>query len=108
MTYHPDNTFDTLENSLKETFTPEKLGTERVKEDILHITSLPVIMAGLGIHQPRIEALINHNNSRAITAHEVAAILGEVAFYPLSHEATISPGHTTGRSTRQTFISPTM
>ena len=55
-------------------------------------------MAVLGIHQPRIEAPLNHNTSTASTAHAVAAILGVVDFGPLYHDAAMTAGHTSDRS----------
>ena len=76
MTDHPDNTVATLDRALKETFTPDIFGTGLVQEDILRINYLPISMTGMVIHQPSREAPLNHNISRAITAHAVATILG--------------------------------
>ena len=55
-------------------------------------------MAGLGIHQPRRDTPLNQNTSREITAHAVTAILGEVAFNPLPHDANMTSDQTYGRA----------
>ena len=54
-------------------------------------------MEGLGIHQPRREAPLNHNTFNTSTEHVVASILGEVALDPLYHDATMESGQTSGR-----------
>ena len=70
---------------------------EQFQDDILLITSLQVRMELMVIYQPRIEAPMNHNTYRSRTAHAVASILGEVAFFPLSHDTTMTLGNTSGR-----------
>ena len=89
--------FDKIDRALKEYFTPSIFGTERVQEYPICITSLPIRMVVLGIHQPRREAPINHKISRASTAHAVVTILGEVDFDPLSNDAAMASIQKFGR-----------
>ena len=51
-------------------------------------------MVVLGIHQPIIDAQLNHNTARASTAHAVAAILRGVDFGPLSNDEIMTPRQT--------------
>ena len=55
-------------------------------------------MSGPVIHQPRREAPLNHNTSRAINAHAVEDILGRVDLNILSHDETMTSGHKYGRA----------
>ena len=73
---HPDDTFDPIDNALAIYYKTDIFGVKRVQEDLLKTTSLQVGMAGPSILQLGQEAPINHANSRASTAHTVAAILG--------------------------------
>ena len=54
-------------------------------------------MTVMGTNEPIIEAPLNHNTSRNNNVHVVAAILEEVAFNPLSHDATMTSDQTSGR-----------
>ena len=98
MTEHPEKTFYLIDRALKEFFTPDVFLTGLVQEDLIYITSLPVIIVGLLIHQPIREAPLNYNISRASTSYAVEAVMGEVDFGPLSHNATMMPGQTYGRA----------
>ena len=74
ITDHPEVKIYPLDHALAKSFNPSIFGMKQVQEDLLQTTSLPNIMEGLDILDPRQEAPLNHVTPRSSIYHYISDI----------------------------------